>query len=111
MPYAIEMTAILLHGDVWARVAGVSRYHISSLGGPHEKLQHPLCLSLGRVRAPFFWTIFVGTQLHFSKECKVPEKSNMPPSPKLINLVPKLTQAKPQDSSQNKPQRGSSPVP
>ena len=55
----------------------------------------PLCLSLGRVRPPFYWTNFVGTQPHFSIESKVPQKSNMPPSPKQMKRVPKLTQAKP----------------
>ena len=73
--------------------------------------KYPLCLSLGRVGPPFYWNIFVGTQPHFSIESKVHEKRNMPPSLKPIKRVPKLTQAKPQDSSQNKPQRGSSPVP
>ena len=63
----------------------------------------PLCRSPCRVSPPFYLNIFVGTQPHFSIESKVPEKSNMPPSPKLIKRVPKLTQAKPQDSSQNKP--------
>ena len=64
---------------------------------PNE-VQYPLCLSLGRVRSPFYvfyWNIFVGTQPYFSLESKVPEKSNMPPSPKPIKRVPKLTQAKP----------------
>ena len=58
-------------------------------------IAYPLCLSLGRVRPPFDWNNFVGTQPHFSIESKVPEKSNMPPAPKPIKQAPKLTQAKP----------------